>query len=258
VAPSKPSPTNFDASKAPPKKGSFAEIMARGAKAQQVMGKVGVIQHKATERPLSKKDREAAKQEQKADPKAPMKKGYSGNARPGGQGSRDIPKNGISTKDGKQATKRRPGSSGEEAPEKKVKKSATATTGYTGTARPTVSSKPGSSRNGSHSTPYRGALAPPKAARRSRYDDDEEDEELDDFIDYDDEEDEMDVRGRRYEYADSDASSDMEAGMDDIDGEERRAEYLAREEDRREQALEEKLRREKEERKRRWTHQSYR
>ena len=83
-------------------------------------------------------------------------------------------------------------------------------------------------------------------SRRSKYED-EYDEDMDDFIDYDDEEDDV---GPRYDY-DSEGSSDMEAGLSDIDTEERRAELYAREEDRREQALEEKLKREKEERKRR-------
>jgi hypothetical protein len=87
-----------------------------------------------------------------------------------------------------------------------------------------------------------------RPAGRSRYDQDDYDEDMDDFIDYDDEEDEQ--GGPRYEYA-SDASSDMEAGLDDIDSEERRAERIARQEDLEEQRREEMLKRSKEERKRR-------
>ncbi|RYP47498.1 hypothetical protein DL768_006470 [Monosporascus sp. mg162] len=261
MPPPKPSPTTPTASdpgKAP-KKGSFAEIMARGAKAQQVMGKVGVIQHKAIEKPVAKKDREPAK----PGVKTPTGKPYLGNARPTTMPSRDAThpagqtanaqRNGVA-KDGKQAGKQRPGSSGGDVQEKKLKKSATATTGYTGTARPkpgASSSKSSSARNGKPQASSRagGLLGPPKSSRRSREDDYEDD--LDDFIEYDDE-DEPDPRGLGYSYGyDSDASSDMEAGISDIDEEEARATKEAIKEDKREQELEEKLRRQKEERKKR-------
>jgi hypothetical protein len=69
---------------------------------------------------------------------------------------------------------------------------------------------------------------------------------MDDFIDYDDEDDEG---GPRYDYA-SDASSDMEAGLEDIDGEERLAEQIARREDIEQERLERKLKADKEARKR--------
>ncbi|KAH9887773.1 hypothetical protein F4778DRAFT_418748 [Xylariomycetidae sp. FL2044] len=222
VAPAKPSPTTpttVDPCKAP-KKGSFAEIMARGAKAQETMGKVGMIQHKAIDKPPSKRERENAKSEQKSVMQGRGGKPYLGNARPS-------------------------------STSKKVKKSATATTGYTGTARPRPggsSNKSSHSRNDQPSRPGRpgGLLAPPRMSRRDDYY--EEDDELDDFIVNDEDDDEQqDPRGGGYY---SDVSSDMEAGMSDIDGEERRAELAAREEDRREQALEERLKREKEERRR--------
>jgi protein SPT2 len=218
------------------------------------MGKVGVIQHRAIDKPLKKKEREAAaKGEQKPGLKTTTGgKPYLGSGKAANLPTRDGPKNGAS-KDSKQASKQRPGTSVGDAPEKKIKKSATATTGYTGTARPVPgsSNKPSSARSGrpSSSRPGGGLLAPPKPSRGNRYEEDY-DEELDDFIDYD-EEDDVDPRGRGYGY-DSDGSSDMEAGMSDIDDEERRAEYLARAEDKREQQMEERLKREKEERKRRW------
>ncbi|EEY20015.1 predicted protein [Verticillium alfalfae VaMs.102] len=73
--------------------------------------------------------------------------------------------------------------------EKKIKKAAVATTGYTGTARP----RPGTTSKAKPAAPG-GALLNPRTApryggssKRSRYDEDE-DEEMDDFIDYDDEE----------------------------------------------------------------------
>ncbi|KAI0022315.1 hypothetical protein F4780DRAFT_733781 [Xylariomycetidae sp. FL0641] len=259
--PSKPSPTTptaSDAPRAPPKKGSFAEILARGAKAQQMMGKVGMIQHKPLEKAaMAKKEREVVKPEQKGPVKGKVGKPYQGNGKPSSAMSRDAvrpatsardtPRNGVS-KDAKAGPKQK-----EVAPEKKVKKSAVATTGYTGTARPrpgATSDKSASSRGRPGSRPAAGGpLAPPRPGRRDRYEE-EYDEDMDDFIDYDDEEEEPGYGGRYGGY-DSEGSSDMEAGLSDIDVEERKAERLAKEEDKREQALEEKLKREKEERRRR-------
>ncbi|CAJ2513488.1 Uu.00g016070.m01.CDS01 [Anthostomella pinea] len=256
VPPAKPSPTTpipSDPSR-PPKKGSFAEIMARGAKAQQTMGKVGMIQHKAIDK---KKEREVVRAEQKpgikGKPGAPGTPGrpYVGNA--GRPGAREPLRNG-STKDLKAGGKQISTTAAEDVQEKKIKKSAVATTGYTGTARPrpgAAKSKASTSRESQRARPSQpgGILAPPRPSRRDRYEE-EEDEELDDFIEYDDE-DEPGPRGNGYGY-DSDASSDMEAGLSDIDVEEQRAAAAAREEDRREQLLEAKLKREKEERKRRF------
>ena len=56
-------------------------------------------------------------------------------------------------------------------------------------------------------------------------------------------------QGRRFRYIDedeSDASSDMEAGYDDVELEEQRAALQAKKDDEREKALEERLKREKE------------
>ncbi|KAI0484675.1 hypothetical protein GGR56DRAFT_614849 [Xylariaceae sp. FL0804] len=237
--------------------------MARGAKAQQTMGKVGVIQHKAIDKSIGKKEREAIQLEPKSGLKGRAGQQYRGNARPSSTPSRDGRRAGAkvgessrngSAKGAREVSKPRPGPSREETPEKKIKKSATATTGYTGTARPRpgASSAKSSSRGEQRGKASRdgGLLAPPGARRRDRYEE-EEDEDMDDFIEYDDEDDEPGPRGRGYGY-DSDGSSDMEAGLSDIDGEEARAERAARDEDRREQQLEEKLKREKEERRRRW------
>ncbi|OTB03036.1 hypothetical protein M426DRAFT_322058 [Hypoxylon sp. CI-4A] len=248
-------PTSVDPSKAP-KKGSYQEIMARAAKAQASMGKVGMIQHKSIG--SSKKEKEQAV---KTGQKPSMVKGkdgkpYTGNGRPSTAPSREGTKTGMAArganrngavKDVKGGIRSRPSSSGGEAAEKKIKKSATATTGYTGTARPRpgVSSDKASSKK---APSYRvgGLLAPPKPRRRDKYEE-EYDDEMDDFIEYDDEE-EPDPRGHGY---DSDGSSDMEAGISDIDNEERKATMAAMEEDRRERELEERHRREKLERKRR-------
>ncbi|KAI0846895.1 hypothetical protein F5Y00DRAFT_242775 [Daldinia vernicosa] len=252
-------PTASDPSKAP-KKGSYQEIMERAKKAQASMGKVGMIQHKSIG--TSKKEQPAKAEQKPNGAKGRDGKPYLGNSRSStapprggarpGTAVRDAGRNGAGN-DAKASGKSRPGSAGGETLEKKIKKSATATTGYTGTARPrpgAASEKPSASRKGSSSA-YRtgGLLAPPRPSRRDDYAD-EYDEDLDDFIEYD-EEDTPGYRGERYNGYDSDGSSDMEAGLSDIDVEERRAELLGREEDKREQALEEKLKREKEERKRR-------
>ncbi|KAK8138610.1 spt2 chromatin [Apiospora sp. TS-2023a] len=250
IAPARPSPTTSNApepSKAP-KKGSFAEIMARGAKAQQIMPKAGIIQHKALEKPQPKKERE---KETTKGVKRPGANGTStkGPAQGGAlqmKGSRTVPRNGAAG-DAKSGSKSRPTSSGSDAPEKKKK--GPVMTGYSGTARSAPPSKKSASSGkgpASRRTPG-GLLAPPKAARRDRYDD-EYDEELDDFVV--DDEDEDNPYARQYGYA-SDGSSDMEAGMDDIYDEESRAERAARLEDRREEKLLEELKRQKEEKKKR-------
>lgn len=248
VAPAKPSPTTSTATgapKAPPKKGTFAEIMARAARAQQEKANMtGVIQHKPMER-TSKLGSGKLKKTIEHGTAITKKNG----ARSVG-GTRDGLKNGLSKgRDAKTVGKARPNSSGsdvqEKEKEKKFKKAAVAGTGYQGTARP-LPSKNVASRSGrpAASRASGGLLAPPKS-RSSKYES-EYDEELDDFIEYDDD----DAEPGRYDYA-SDGSSDMEAGLSDIDYEEKRAERAAREEDRKEEAMLEKLKREKEERKRR-------
>ncbi|KAH6660280.1 hypothetical protein BKA67DRAFT_653474 [Truncatella angustata] len=249
VAPAKPSPTTPTAavSAKPFKKGSMQEIMARGARAQQIAPKAGVIQHKAIgQTVMGRKERE----EQKSKGR-PGKSMGSSNATV----TRDKPalgaRNGLS-KDLRPAYKGtgRPSSAGNDAPDKKIKKAAMASTGYTGTARP-PSKKASDSKNimsgSSRARPAGGLLAAPRTGRRDRYED--EDSELGDFID--DDEDEDDVAPRGYRYAEEyDSDSDMEAGADDIYLEEQRALRQAREDDAREEALLDKLKREKEAKKR--------
>lgn len=215
------------------------------------MGQVGKIQHKKVEKGAKKKDKERSDVKGAAPSGAQGKKppvGYKGSSKPGqrnginGNASSKADRNGAASRPQAKAmasSRKAP----EPEPEKKLKKAAVATTGYTGTARP----KPGAASKKSNA-PRGGALlnAPPPrsgSSRRSGYEDDY-DEELDDFIDYDDEEDD----NPRYGYA-SDASSDMEAGLDDIDGEERLAERIARHEDLKEERLEKSLKVAKEERK---------
>lgn len=233
------------------------------------MGQVGKIQHKKVEggnlkkvkdEPPAKIDPRAAKNlKQRPSAAAPAPAGYSGTAKPGQRNGTPMsgpgkdPRNGRPLPPAKPERGRLAGAKGpggraappEEEP-KKVKKAAVATTGYTGTARP----RPGGNAGKKKETPRGGALlSAPRAPRpshsKSRFEDDY-DEDMDDFIDYDDEDDEG---GPRYDYA-SDASSDMEAGLDDIDVEERRAEQIARREDIEEERLERKLKADKEARKR--------
>ncbi|POR34554.1 Uncharacterized protein TPAR_05255 [Tolypocladium paradoxum] len=243
----RPSPTPVAAStapRAPPKKGSFAEILARGQRAQAVMGQVGKIQHKKVEKGTAK-SREEAKPITQARDKSTT--GYAGTSKPAprsganGSGPMKEARAGAAPRSKLGAAKSRVE---EDAAVKKVKKAAQATTGYTGTARP----RPADPAR-KQDAPRGGALLnAPKprhsSSKRSRYEDDY-DEELDDFIEYDDEEDE----GPRYGYA-SDGSSDMEVGLDELDVEERRAEVLARQEDIEEERLEKTLKAAKEERKR--------
>ncbi|KAK0121526.1 hypothetical protein ONS95_009817 [Cadophora gregata] len=222
-----PPPTN-DAPKAPPKKGSFAEIMARGKAAQSTLGQVGKIQHKRIEKQPSKREREDAK----AQKASKLQKNLAPDSKFSKMGQNPV-RNGQST--GKDGGKKRP----EPLPEKKVKKAALATTGYTGTSRP----KPGggSSRPSASSASSRYDRGPDRDRHRgdrygARYtyaSEDEEDEEEEDEPDY-----ESDL-------------SDMEAAAFEVDEEEEEAARIARREDALALAEENRLKREKEEKRRR-------
>jgi len=230
---------------AKPKKRSFAEIMARAQANAPARESFGKIQHKTIERTLTMRERKVLKAEEarslKKTGRQQQSSKYSGTATLArGATGRPGQKSGTSST-GKGPKDRTP-----PVEEKKVKKAALATTGYTGTARPRPGSaapKPGAAaRHGREPERPRfgGALGRPR-----RYD---EEEELDDFIEYDD--DEEDGYGRRREYDSAEDESDMEAGISDIDEEEQMAEKVARREDIKEMELEKKLKREKEERKR--------
>ncbi|EGX90851.1 Chromatin SPT2 [Cordyceps militaris CM01] len=247
-----------------PKKGSFAEILARGKAAQVSMGQVGKIQHKKVEKPpkRSKEELQAAAaaataaREKKA---AAASTGYGGTSRPlqrpAGTGNGGPRRPGASSSLSRQRSVTAPGSArrGPAAaavePGKRVKKAATATTGYAGTARPKPDAVDGKKRH--HDAPRGGALLSAPKVRAHQHDE-EYDEDMDDFIDYDDDDDDGrgDGRPTGYDY-NSDASEDMEAGIDDIDDEEDRAARIARLEDVREERLEKSLKAAKEERRRR-------
>ncbi|KAL2199600.1 hypothetical protein P885DRAFT_57794 [Corynascus similis CBS 632.67] len=248
---SRPNPTDSG----PPKKRSYAEIMARAKANSEQREALGKIQHKTVERSLTMKERKELKAGEAKKAKSAV--GKSTNGRPGvtsaavretgkAAGARNGPSSGLAN------TKKA-------APveEKKVKKAALATTGYTGTARPrpgaATTAKPGAtSRPSSDRTRDRSRYGGPLSTSRRRYD---EDDDLDDFI-VDDEEEEEAAPGygiaREYRYDSYEDESDMEAGISDIEDEEQLAESQARREDMEQEALEKRLKREKEERRRKF------
>lgn len=212
------------------------------------MGQVGKIQHKKVEKRSVKKEKE---EPLKPDPRSAGPAGRK--AIPSRNGTNPSRPNNTapptSSKDARSGppsttAKRKPVPEPEAA--KKVRQPPT--TGYAGTARPRPGASSGKDRKKQGAG---GVILNPSMSRyggdkrrSSRYEDDDED--MSDFIDYDDEEDEG-VPSRHY-YSDE-GSSDMEAGMDEIDDEEEHAEYLAKQDDWREQQLEKKLKLEKERRK---------
>ncbi|AEO65387.1 uncharacterized protein THITE_2112315 [Thermothielavioides terrestris NRRL 8126] len=253
--PSRPVTGNQSAADpAPPKKRSYAEIMARAKANAEQREALGKIHHKTVERSMTMKERKELKAEELRKAKSAARKVVSGRtsasstlARDTGQasGARDRALSG-STNGKKTAA----------VEEKKVKKAALATTGYTGTARPRTGAAT-TARSGAVSRPTTGAesrdrarYGGPLSMSRKRYE--EEDDDLDDFIEYDDEEEEQSGYGigRRYQYDSYDDESDMEAGLSVIEDEELEADRHARREDQEQEALEKRLKREKEERKR--------
>jgi hypothetical protein len=204
--------------------------MARGKAAQSTLGQVGKIQHKKIEKLPSKREREDARAQKGSNLAKNMAPGSKFNKTPlpAGQNGRNGVKEG-----GKKALPE---------PEKKIKKAATATTGYAGTARPKPggakpASRPSASASASSSRydrgPDRHRNGYGSSARYAYVSEEEEDEE----------EDERDY--------DSDASSDMEAAAFEVDEEEELAARIARKEDAEALAEENRLKREKEEKRKR-------
>ncbi|RFU34312.1 hypothetical protein B7463_g1968, partial [Scytalidium lignicola] len=230
VTPTAPATSAMTNSSKPPKKGSFAEIMARAKAAQANLGAVGKIQHKRIE----KREREdiKARRLQKLGKTLASEKM---NGRTGQAPLRDE-RNSVRENSGKVGSASKGLEKDKVLPEKKVKKAALATTGYTGTARP----KPGSARsasastsrpavNGNRSSGYGGGSS------SKRYyvseEDEEEEEEEENYY--------------------SDVSSDMEAAVYEVDKEEEYAERIARHEDAEALREEMRLKREKEEKRKR-------
>lgn len=188
--------------------------MARAKAAQTTMAQVGKIQHKRIEKGPSKREREEMKAVNKnanakgkpKGPTPPLRDGRNG-ARENGRGSRTT---------------------SVEA-EKRPKKAAAATTGYTGTARPNPASakKPRPESYGGASREW-DRSSPGPSRQRYTYAASEDEEE-----DYE-----------------SDVSSDMEAAVFEVDEEEERAARVARKEDALALAEENRLKKEKEEKRR--------
>lgn len=221
-----PPPSSTESAK-PPKKGSYAEILARGKAAQASLGQVGKIQHKRIEKAPPKRELDKARTQkgktiQKGlEPNSKFQKPSQLSNRPGQSGTNSTKSVGA---------KALP-----PAVEKKVKKAATATTGYTGTARP---------RPGGGTTAMKPA-APLYSARNGnndRYKNGRKN--LDRYYDTDEDEDDMEEDVEEDDYA-SDVSSDMEAAAFEVDEEEQKAARIAQKEDAEALAEENRLKKEK-------------
>ena len=234
---SKPTSSNATGSSAPgsaaPKKGYLATLEKAKA-AQAAKSSVGVIKHKPVER-LAKKDRLALK----AEAAGRKKSGIGQDAKPALGGT--VGRNGNKAEDASKGKPKVPNSG-----YKGTMRPSAAAPAYKGTMRPTAATTVSKARSsGSDKSRYddrsrsSSVAARPKEKVRmagyasyseadSRGDEDEEDEEDD--------------------YA-SDVSSDMEAGMADVDEEEELSMRVARKEDEEALRLENELKARKEARK---------
>ena len=219
---SKPSPASASPStpstelpKPAPKKGTYAEIMARAAANKTSQPAIGVIKHKPKDAISTKKELLMRKKGIKPDQK-PAKKdalnGGSGRDRDSDSSGRGLPsaKNGLSTS--KKVPQ--PQYRGTAAPKPQP--------AYKGTMK-SGSSTPSNIRDRGRSN----SINPPRRGR-----------------DYalEDEEDELEEDEEEY---DSDESDDMEAGFGDVEQEETAAAKVARKEDEEELKKENQLREEK-------------
>ncbi|MCJ1378421.1 hypothetical protein MMC17_001519 [Xylographa soralifera] len=214
--PSKPSPiTPISAeAKAPPKKGSFAEIMARG---KPTIPPVGIITHKPKEKLSSKKELELLKRERA-----------------------------MKVKPGSKTSKSAPGSKRSSPAPSKQKEAAALqgksvkTMGYQGTAK------------GKPQAFYKGTMKPvsppPTSAHKRAYDSDAPRAPKPTSVarrkeTYSEEESEVD---EGESYMDDDDYSDMEAGFEDVEEEDEKAARLAKKEDDFEKMMLDELKRQKE------------
>ncbi|KAL8726346.1 MAG: hypothetical protein Q9181_006077 [Wetmoreana brouardii] len=227
---SKPSPTSAspdtptsDTPKAAPKKGSYAEIMARAAANNKPS--VGIIKHKPKEAISAKKEILMRK-------KGIIPKGKAGTQGfPDGKMGRESnsPKPGVP----------RPRSPG--LPNKKPQPSYKGTAAlkpqpaYKGTMRPTSSTTASGRRKPDNNDRSRSSsMNPPRRGRDYESEDEEED--------IDEDEEEQDYYGE---------SDDMEAGFDDVEEEETAATRAGKKEDEEELRIENQLKKEKDERRKR-------
>ena len=214
-----PSAPTAQIPKAAPKKGSYAEIMARANAAQTVSSAVGIIKHKPKEKISEKKELLRAK-------KGLSKKGKVG-SRPAQRGGSPHSKS-SSPAPGLPLSKK---PSNKKIPQPTYKGTAKPAPAYRGTAKPVSSTT--SSRN-----PPSSARPSASKSHRDRSDGSNNDTTNSEGLD---EEDEVDY---------SSSASDMEAGFSDMMEEEQIAIKVAKKEDEEEARKEEEHKREKEERKR--------
>ena len=217
---------NATVPKNPPKKGSFAEIMAR-QNAAKVAPAPGLLQNKPIEKISEKKKLMLMKRglwdrEKNAPKKKAEKPGQNLNS--------------------SKSQERVQGAMKDKAKEN-------VDTGYKGTPKAApLTPKPQPTYRGTMKTVPKDLPKREKAkARQSRdrYLDTDEEEDGDEEVEHDEIEEDVSVNGY------SDESDDMEAGFGDVENEEEEAARQARKDDAAEAAMEAKLKREKEERKKR-------
>ncbi|KAF2099684.1 hypothetical protein NA57DRAFT_75187 [Rhizodiscina lignyota] len=205
------------ASAAAPKKGSFAEILARAQAAQKSAPAIGNIKHKPTEK-MTRKERLLKEAEERRTKKLEARGARLGKAR------RSVsPEKGKATLGVTQKPKREPVDLGY----KGTARPAASTTAYKGTMRPSGTASRGSASR---------SPAPPKPKEKIRM------AGYASYSEHEDSDDEM-------HSDDWDDLSDMEAGAFDLEEEEMRSLRQARKDDIEEQKLENELKRKKLERK---------
>ncbi|KAJ9658004.1 hypothetical protein H2198_003973 [Neophaeococcomyces mojaviensis] len=215
VSPSTATPNAAKTSAKPPQKGSYAEIMARAKEAQQskIPSQIGMITHKPTEKIRTSKLAERKREDQE-----------KGKIPPPGQ----APKANTNGKVDPRRRSTSPVKKGDPAKPAKIPKAPQPPL-HAPAYKGTMGQTPKKSREEARST---------KSSRNDEYlGTDEEDE------------DDSDGYGGGGDDYYSDASSDMEGGFDDVEAEERAALRAAKEDDAREIALENRLKKEKMDRK---------
>lgn len=224
-----------DTPKAAPKKGSFAEIMARAKASQAVPPAVGTIKHKPKETLSNKKEillhKQGRLKKVKPDSKDALSRDVSSDGRPNpGPGPpvmRTKSETGVSSK--------------KAVPPQTYKGTATAKPqpSYKGTMKPVASLDPSGRKNSAADKgPSRirnVSMGRPSTFRDRYLSEDEED--------LDEDEDEDDMGGE--------STDDMEAGFSDVEEEEEHATKFARKEDDEQAKIELQLKRDKEARKKR-------
>ena len=212
--------TQIEAPKKVPKKGSYAEILARGQQNQTLQ--VPIITHK----PIASHGGKKELSKQKAMLKSGRKQGSKKLKRFGQQHGSERPETGNEGRVVYQGTSRpkpQPSYQGTAKPKP--------TPTYQGTMKPATKPSSGPKR-----------LAKPQDVERKS-------QPLRRKNDVTDEDEDSEGSEGRYDYASEDYS-DMDAGFDDVEGEEEEAARFAKKEDAREQKMLDEYKRQKEERKR--------